>query len=358
MILPVDIPLAQGMPKEGVLTLTFYDRQGVLINTERISVGQPKKKTTISRKPQGRVLLGQVADRWQVKTEGYAFSLDPYTGLFQNVTINRKTVLKGGPHLMILPVDNNKAKVKDNIPILQRASAFNAAAFFSEPCTNWTCSALTVVERDDDLVKIKAEGAYAEAKGEFIYTFYGDGRFFVDYFFKVKEASQTINPRQIGVVFDLSGDCDTLTWKRKGIWNVYPEDHIGRLQGTTKAFYSLERCDAYGPRTQPTVSWSQDATPSGCNDFRSTKHNIYSAMLRTQGEAGLELMSDGRHHVRCWVDQAGIKMLAANFSNGGGEHYLKRHTMQDVKSLKVESQWNHYDCILSDFLSFRLFQRK
>ena len=37
--------------------------------------------------------------------------------------------------------------------------------------------------------------------------------------------------REVGVAFDLVNQVDRLKWDRKGLWSVYPKDHIGRNEG-------------------------------------------------------------------------------------------------------------------------------
>lgn len=86
-----------------------------------------------------------------------------------------------------------------------------------------------------------------------------------------------------------------LEWKRKGYWNAYPKDHIGALEGTAKAFdETLPVSGLAGPSKEPTTAWSFDQTANGSNIFRSTKENIYTAVLSGNGKERISVLS-GRH---------------------------------------------------------------
>ena len=74
--------------------------------------------------------------------------------------------------------------------------------------------------------------------------------------------------REIGLVLSMPRDCDCLRWQRRGEWSVYPEDHIGRPLGETRAFAP------HPEQLPPTWPWALDNSPMGCNDFRSTKRHI------------------------------------------------------------------------------------
>ena len=95
----------------------------------------------------------------------------------------------------------------------------------------------------------------------------------IDYSFEYKT---DVSPREIGIVFDVAKDCDTLAWKRKGAWTSYPDSPIGRNQGQAKAF----RGDDWPKIKKHTAGpwpWALDSAPQGTNDFRSSMHHIILA---------------------------------------------------------------------------------
>ncbi len=92
---------------------------------------------------------------------------------------------------------------------------------------------------------------------------------------------------EVGISFGLADDYDRLTWDRKGLYSVYPPDHIGRNQGVAlKTRPGPEQ--AY--RQEPDWPWAfemKDFHQHGTNhagygathDFRGMKENIRSAAV-------------------------------------------------------------------------------
>lgn len=138
----------------------------------------------------------------------------------------------------------------------------------------------------------------------------------MSYDFKVLKA---VSPRQIGLVFTLPIGYSQLTWDRKGFWSVYPENHIGALQGTAQLFDpSISISGLAGPDQQPSVDWHLDQTAAGSNHF-------------------LTAVSDGTQAVRCWKDAETntVKMLVADYNNAGKEQFLVSHAERDYRPLRI-----------------------
>ena len=107
--------------------------------------------------------------------------------------------------------------------------------------------------------------------------------------------------REVGVAYVLAGNIDRLTWRRKGLWSVYPEDHIGRNSGIA---WRQPQAGA-----QPSWSRSETRPGAGTNDFRATKEYIYQASALLPGsQIGVTALSDGRDAVRMEMDP-GYKAL-------------------------------------------------
>lgn len=191
--------------------------------------------------------------------------------------------------------------------------------------------------RAGDVVVIKAAGKYDKAEGSYSMSITGDGVVTVDYDF---EYNADINPRQVGLVFDLDGSCKVLEWKRRGQWSVYPEDHIGRSEGVARAFVGSQKSGTAGPGFEPAWPWAHDANNMGTNDFRSTKENIYWATISDEGGVGISLVSDGSDSVRCWVDGDKVRVLGANYVNPGAERFFRGHAAREDKSLKAGDKIN------------------
>lgn len=113
--------------------------------------------------------------------------------------------------------------------------------------------------------------------------------------------------REVGVAYTLCNGVDRLTWQRKGLWSVYPEDHIGRTAGTA---YRVRKDGDEGYGVGPAWSWGEDMRNyplygsydlggRGTKDFRGMKHNIYFAHAGIAGsDSGVRAESGGTDAVR------------------------------------------------------------
>ncbi len=237
-------------------------------------------------------------------------------------TSRGKTVLITGPDLMILPLDNRGGT--------QMTGANREFAPTTQTCSDWKLESIDI-ERSEKRTVMRVEGAYAEAAGGYTLTAGSSGEMELTYSFTCKQA---INPRQIGMVFTLPADFDTLSWKRRGLWTVYPPDHIGRNQGRAIAFRLNERLGPAGPESAPTWPYAHDTNDLGSNDFRSTKENILWAGLTDEVGAGFRVLSDASHHLRAWIDATGVRVLVASFNNPGAERFFRSHARLEDKPLK------------------------
>ena len=130
------------------------------------------------------------------------------------------------------------------------------------------------------------------------------------------------------------GSFNKLHWLRKGMWTVYPKDHIARLEGVADAFVGVPFSGTAGPASKPDYPWRHDTNELGTNDFRSTKENIFKAYLSNSKGDGPVLVSDGKQHIRCWVDGDVTRMLISEYNNPGSERFFRRHAALEYKPLR------------------------
>jgi hypothetical protein len=233
---------------------------------------------------------------------------------------------------MLLPLNS-----EGNTQMHGKTKHFEA---FNAICTGWKCDKTTVAHPSPETLTVTVTGTYAEATGSYQWIFSAAHPPQLAYEFTMRKK---LNPRQVGVVFDLPKGLNQLTWERTGQWTTYPTDHIGRLTGTAsaKSPHALEATEI-GPRTQPGENqpWSSDHTRYGANDFRSTKENITHARISTGPDGpGLTLLpADTKSplHLRAWIDPATgtTRMLAASYTNGGAERFLRRLSKADDKPMQ------------------------
>lgn len=115
-------------------------------------------------------------------------------------------------------------------------------------------------------------------------------------------------PRQIGIRFELPSRFTTLSRERDTQWTVYPDNHIGRPSGSATA-HTADRDTTPVLRSEPAWPWSLDDSPLGTSDFRSTKHSVRRASLVSDNGRGLQLLSNGHHGSRCWLQDDRVHWL-------------------------------------------------
>jgi hypothetical protein len=106
--------------------------------------------------------------------------------------------------------------------------------------------------------------------------------------------------QELGWMFTLPHSFDHFSWKRQALWSVYPDDHIGRPQGTALP----DSADVH------ILNWSRpDAF-----DFNSTKYNCEWASLTDAQRRGLrvEFAPGQRHQCRGGFADNGAYALIVN----------------------------------------------
>ena len=300
------------------LLLRFFSPRGFLIDACRIPLGAAASTESVEP-PDRPESLTVTDDTIAIRGDLFACEVNPRTGLIRRAEAAGAPVLIGGPYLMLLPLAGGKCATThraDTPPL-------------NDLCRDWEAQSVKA-RRNEDRVEVRVKGRYEEASGSYTMTFDGAGGLSVDYRFVCRK---DVDPRQVGVVFDLPAAFDTLAWEREAQWTAYPEDHIGRPKGVATALAAPSR--NWDGRTEPTWPWALDAHALGTNDFRSTKHHVRTASLTAADGSGLVVRSDGRHTVRAFVDGGRVRFLLAVYSNGGGEPFFSRHLVEERRPLKA-----------------------
>lgn len=282
----------------------------------------------IPEKPsgKGRIQLKETPDTYQVKTSSGIFRISKRNGLLTS-SKDGKDCLLNAPELMVLPLNAEG----EGIQMTGKDQTFKP---YTPVCQHWTAHKINAMKQGKDL-RIRVEGAYKEAEGYMEYCFLHNGEVKFSYHFTMRE---NISPRQIGLVFSLPSTFDCIEWKRKGYWSVYPENHLGSLSGTAKAYNpDLRISGLAGPAKQPATEWSFDQTEAGSNLFRATKENIYEACL-CDSSSKVKIISNGTQHIRAWKTGNKICFLVADYNNAGNDTFLTSHSSQDFRPLKRGDQ--------------------
>ena len=317
----LEIPVSAPGPEGTFLMVKAISPRGYVVDEWQIALGHDAPAATLElAAPSGAVSLVETARSFVIHGAGFSLSIDAETGAITDSKGDDGETLMRGPELFILPLN------PDNGGSVQMTGPTGNIAPFSDSCHNWKLSGITARATGGE-VELQIDGAYSEATGGFTLRVGRGGAMTVNYRFTILEGT-AIDPRQIGVGFGLSLACQTLSWRRQARWSLYPADHIGRPTGKTRAFTpGAATSGLAGPRTSPTLPWSEDASPYGTNDFRSTKMNILEAALFSASGKGIRVISAGRQHVRAWVNERDVSLLVADYANEGAEAYFKEQVI-------------------------------
>jgi hypothetical protein len=242
--------------------------------------------------------------------------MDKKKGMLLGAEVNSHPLLIGGPVFMVLGQSSGPCVTDYSLDIKP----------LNDVSSGWAAESVEVRE-EPDVISFLVKGTYKEATGWYQIKIKGNGQADFDYEFT---SQGKINPRQYGLVFYLPKEFQTLRWARRGQWSTYPDNHIGRTEGTARAVVPGAE---FKFRTAPSHDWKDDMNELGSADFRSTKQNIFWSALTSEKGYGLMLQSDGRHSSRAFLERDRIGFLAADFNTGGGDLFYAGHHKTDDRPL-------------------------
>ncbi len=310
------------LPASGALHLVFTDPRGFVCDEEEIQLGKPVVALPTASQPAGRLSVATLGNQIHIQGGQVEYAIDRKRGQFLFGKRNGKTILAGGPVLMVLPLQNEACEPVD----------LGVWKPLNQVCENWQAEEVTAAGTPAGGVEIKVRGASKEAAGSYVITLDATGSIAVQYDFSsaLKE-----NPRQWGLVFYAPEKFSTLRWQRSAQWSYYPAGHIGRPVGLAVA-RTVSGSLPYATR-RPVQAWSLDATDLGGNDFSSTKVAIQTASLADHS-ARLNVLSDGHQSVRAFVADGRAGLLVTGFHTGGGDGFFATHLAAERKPLEPGSR--------------------
>ncbi|NQX67246.1 S-layer homology domain-containing protein [Paenibacillus alba] len=256
------------------LNIQVY-KSSKLIDEYNLTVGTPVH--TFEAVQGTAPIVSENASNITVSGSNFSIVFSKASGQVTNGTYNGSTILVGGPRINLAPV--------------------NLSAF--------SLSSISQTVQGSQAV-IRISGSYGTMGVNFTVSVDGAGLVTTGY----RLTNPIDGAKETGVIYDVSGSVDRLSWDRKGLWSAYPADHIGRNTGIANKI--SENNDAY--RVKPTWSWSQDMKDfflygsndiggRGTNDFRSQKEYIhYASAIMSGSNNRLRAESDGTAAVRMEIN--------------------------------------------------------
>lgn len=308
--------------KANELYLSFTDPRGFVADEYLIPVGK-QVQNELPEWSNQPTKLKTSKDRFIVSGKDFLCEISRNNGQLISLKKGGKEILNGGPWLMALPLTGGGCYPNHNAN----------TPIYNDLCTEWK-PVKTEARKEGEHVKITVEGSYKEFTGNYTLTLNANGELSVEYHFN---ALQDVNPRQWGLVFDAPDSYNTTFWRRKGMWSVYPADHISRPVGRASLFYA-GLPQQVNPRIQPSWSWSKDFNELGSNDFRATRRNIWYAGLDNADGNKITVRSNGEQHWRSWLDKEKVRFLVADFVTAGNEMFLEGYYAPYRKPIKTGDQ--------------------
>jgi hypothetical protein len=263
--------------------LAFERADGVLVDRFRLPLGTTPPALAAPQGPAPRL----IEDARTLAVVGSRFRLvfSKLTGLLTGGWYDGVRVLEGGPSLTL------------------------GAA----PLGPWSLDSVSATAEADEVV-VRIAGSHSLVLVGLEVRVDGQGLITTRYAINNPSAGAS----ELGVAYLLPASVAALSWERRALWSVYPDDHIGRAAG---------RAPRTGPgsgaryRSEPgwtwgldELDWYLDGTAArggrGTNDFRSLKANVLWAAAELAGSAvGVRAESDGTGAVRCAVQGDGRVQL-------------------------------------------------
>ena len=268
--------------------LAVFGPDGMQVDEYRLAVGAESFRLPAVSGP--APAIEQDAARAVIRGRDFEIVYNKYAGQITSYVYQGETVLTGGPHLQLL------------------RSGIDVAEY-------WPQSSRIYADGDEAVIDIDA--IYSPIAAAFQIRIDGTGMMRVRYTVKhipdmapasrmlPWDGTDTGGYSEVGVKFTLPATVDRLQWNRRGLWTVYPDDHIGREQGSAPRHAAEDATlwkDLDRDHYWNDAHWSIANGPrreTATNDFRSSKEYIRTAEVLLAGSPlGIQALSEERDAVR------------------------------------------------------------
>jgi len=220
-------------------------------------------------------------DRITVAGKSFSLIFSRQSGQIVEAVAGGERLLIGGPVLNLSPLQLPPLAVESCASCIEPQSAGKSAG-----------------------AHITVKGSYGDIGIEYSLFITGDGYMDVEY-----TVTRPPSPKQkydeVGIMFLVPQRVNRLSWERKGLWSVYPQDHIGRNRGIA---VKVRPGSLLKYRDEPSWPWYQDMNDfhllgknqdgyGMTHDFRAAKEYIYWEEIYREGAPSrLRIESDGKTH--------------------------------------------------------------
>lgn len=285
-------------PPGCVMELLFWDAMGRCV--EETAYRPDSAETKTPQAMAGAPALCQNEKEILLQGEHFALRFSTETGLITEGSVDGHVVLTGGPRLHLAGLD--------------------LWPWALESLETWKEEQCAVVRILGHYGKVRVRFSVSvdrrglmETAYEILDMPYSSPRKLA---MRVGDDTDSGGYEEVGISFMIPGEMDLLSWRRKGLWSVYPEWHIGRTEGKAlrhgpqTAFLRTTGTDQIRWEEVPGWDWQlderdtvlfgrYDAGRRGTRDFSSMKFHIrYASIQKNGSREAFCVLSDGGDSVR------------------------------------------------------------
>ena len=222
--------------EDDIVNIYFY-LDSLLIDGYSVILKMPDH--SVSGMQASVLKLAKTRESTVISNEFINASFSNATGKINHIVFQNDTLLTGGP-IPDLGLMNHQKSWES-----QKTSGIRD--IISEG--QWKLKTFNVKQEKENVI-VSAEGTYDTLRMSYSITFTPDGKMNVKY----SLGSITGIAPQAGLRFAVSQKADKVTWRKRGYWSIYPDDHIGRLNGIA----SIRNPMTEQYRVEPTWGWNYD----------------------------------------------------------------------------------------------------
>jgi hypothetical protein len=285
------IPLPEGAKTGDTLLLDFIGPDGEAVVTWGVYLESEPQPQALFEARAGAPTIEAHDTGWIIRTNRTRYEVDAASGR-----------LSGGP-FRDRPYPHFTQKELKNWFVPKEPE------YLQLPDTSSVEIKKVTVEPQGDHVALRIEESYREFKGTLVVRIDQSDTVMVEssYDFTGEKARGI---REAGLRLPLQAGFETIEWSRRGYWNHYPEEHLGRLSGTAEArnpaTADLKMSPKFDvPKEKPSEPWTQDPSRFGTRDFRASKLNFNWATLRSEAHT-IDFRGGHERHIRPALSPEGV----------------------------------------------------
>ena len=265
------------------LNLTFHQNDTLLIDNYSLQLG--KKTIELPVPEKGEMKVAETDEQIRLTGGEKEYLMNKKSGLFENISINGKTIIQSGPFINLkIP-----GRGPDNVYRIR------------DYAENWHCTGFNF-SLADGIATIRTTGTYDSIASRFTMIISEKGILQID--FQADGIPEGKNLQEFGIKFITGNDFMKLAWSRDAYFTGYPEGHLGCPEGEIDL--TIKAVTKY--REKPAHEWEMDAQNfyyhglkvvlPYSNIGRSMKENIRYFSLKNDQGTGITVLSDGTHATR------------------------------------------------------------